>query len=366
MGIYDIEKFTQDITQDITELKAQLEDEKSNLAKSTMSDGSVLNANVAEFVPENKTNLTLRLNENNAQKIKTESIHSSNEIKDHELDTSSDEDAADQNKQKKEISKGYEIKNDEYEIDINTVFAKARKDPNIHSEEIDKLKQFVEDKGYDLTELQDLERNGVFERSYFEYNRSKDAKKTFYAVQDIVNDGILKRGSLDKTYPFPLPNENLFEYKTLEPFWNEKDCRANKNIFISKQCTNDLLKYIDESFEDNSKLYYYFDYTVAIQIIDKQTVCFDFINGRKICLMNIGFHKDGKDLYPVIVVNNHTKKTKQRWKVIDYDHISKAFMTADQLNETYGIDTNNLPKGSRAKHKNWRVQKDQIVINEDL
>merc|ERR1712130_942364 len=113
--------------------------------------------------------------------------------------------------------------------------------------------------------------------------------------------------------------------------WDAKDCTSKSNVYISTKSTPDLLKYIEEkkSFEDTKKLYYYFDYTVAMQIIDKQTVCFNFIDGRKICLMNIGLHKDGKDLYAVMIPNDTNKKTKKRWKVIDHDdnnyyHIMQA------------------------------------------
>merc|ERR1719333_404518 len=77
--------------------------------------------------------------------------------------------------------------------------------------------------------------------------------------------------------------------------------------------------------------------------------------------MNIGLHRDKKDLYAVIVPNTKTM-TKQRWKVIDYKYINAAFMTADQLKATYGIYSADLPKGSKAEHKDWTEEKHRIVI----
>merc|ERR1712130_1082170 len=157
-------------------------------------------------------------------------------------------------------------------------------------------------------------------------------------------------------------------YETFEPYWNAQNCRSKGNIYISKQCTNDLRNYVDEKelFGDNAALYYKFDYTVAMQIVDRQTVYFHLADGRKICLMNTDLHKNGNDLYAVIVPNTE-KRTKQRWKVIDYKNdISKAFMTADQLQNECGIHSFDLPKGSRAFHNNWQAQKHEIVITKDL
>ena len=46
--------------------------------------------------------------------------------------------------------------------------------------------------------------------------------------------------------------------------------RARLNIYISKDCTQGLLKRIKNRFNDASQLYYYLDYTTAIHINDKQ------------------------------------------------------------------------------------------------
>jgi len=153
------------------------------------------------------------------------------------------------------------------------------------------------------------------------------------------------------------------KYQCFEPYFNEQDPRSKKNIYISKQCTNDLTKYVDE-FKDISTLYYNFDYTVAMQIIDGQTVRIHFDDGTNVCLVKTGFHKNGKSLYAVIVPN--TKPGTQRWKIIDYQRIEQAFMTADQLQSKKGIYSFDLPKGSKTIHNNWQKDQDQIDINEAL
>merc|ERR1719251_794493 len=59
-------------------------------------------------------------------------------------------------------------------------------------------------------------------------------------------------------------------------------------------------------------------------------------------------------------------KTKQRWKVINYEHINQAFMTADELTTEYGIYSFDLPKGSRAFHNDWQAEKNKIVVTPKL
>merc|ERR550539_283706 len=154
-------------------------------------------------------------------------------------------------------------------------------------------------------------------------------------------------------------------YECFEPYWNGKNCRAMGNIFISKTCTSDLKEYIDEQFTKDSELYYYIDYTVGMQIIDRQTVYIHLDGNKKICLLNTELHKDGKKLYAVIVPNT-MKMTKQRWMIVGYKDISEAFMTADQLKTTYGIYAADLPKGSKAFHNNWQKQKNRIKVTKDM
>jgi len=147
-------------------------------------------------------------------------------------------------------------------------------------------------------------------------------------------------------------------YECFEPYWNGKNCRAMGNIFISKPCTTALKQYVDESFTKDSELYYYIDYTVGMQIIDRQTVYIHLDGNKKICLLNTELHKDGKKLYAVIVPNSKSN-TRQQW-MIPYEHISEAFMTQDGLKAAYGLCPADLPKGAMAKDQSWKIQKNQL------
>jgi len=154
-----------------------------------------------------------------------------------------------------------------------------------------------------------------------------------------------------------------------EPSWNPQNCRAMGNVFIPKSkpsCTEDLNRYIDETFESAEKLYYKMDYTVGMQIVDKQTIYIKFNgdNKRSICLINTELHRNGHALYAIIVPNDF--KSKQRWKIIDYQHINEAFMTATEIVNKYGIFNIDLPKGSKAKHNNFQEMKNQIEVTKQL
>ena len=94
--------------------------------------------------------------------------------------------------------------------------------------------------------------------------------------------------------------DNGRAYECYEPFWNTKNCRAKSNVFIPKRCTEHLLKYIDEKFESEGKLFYNMDYIIGMQIIDEQTVSIKLSDGRLLTLVNIELHRNGKALYALI------------------------------------------------------------------
>eukprot|EP00484_Ammonia_sp_Unknown_P000223 CAMPEP_0197022160 /NCGR_PEP_ID=MMETSP1384-20130603/3060_1 /TAXON_ID=29189 /ORGANISM="Ammonia sp." /LENGTH=1041 /DNA_ID=CAMNT_0042450139 /DNA_START=64 /DNA_END=3189 /DNA_ORIENTATION=+ len=165
------------------------------------------------------------------------------------------------------------------------------------------------------------------------------------------------------------------QYECYHPYWNPSNCRAMGNVYIPKSkpsCTQDLLAYIDEEFESPEKLYYKMDYTIGMQIVDKQTIAIKFGDdyfkqqhrGKTICLINTELHRNAHKLYAVIEENKF--KSKQRWKIVDYDHISKAFMTAQQLRDEYGIFTLDLPKGSKRVHNQWAQQIADIKVTKQL
>jgi hypothetical protein len=115
------------------------------------------------------------------------------------------------------------------------------------------------------------------------------------------------------------------------------------------------------------------DYTVGMQIVDGETVHFQFNDAAKpdITLIPMDLHRGGEALYAVIVPNSH--KSKQKWKVIDCGKgddgqlkIEEAFMTKEELEAKFGIFGRDLPRGSRAKHDNWEQELAAIEVNSKL
>eukprot|EP01083_Nonionella_stella_P090595 253081_1 len=158
---------------------------------------------------------------------------------------------------------------------------------------------------------------------------------------------------------------NAKAYKCYAPSWNPKNCRAMGNVFIPKDATHDLKPYIVESFDTVQKLFYKLDYTVAMQIVDNETLFIQFPDtDQAICVVPTGLHhkESGELLYAVIVPN--TLRKNQRWKIIGYQHISEAFMTKEQLITNYGLFERDLPKGSKAKHNDFEAQLGNIVVTE--
>ena len=138
------------------------------------------------------------------------------------------------------------------------------------------------------------------------------------------------------------------------------------NVFISKECTQDLIEHIDEQYDSTERLYYRMDYTVGMQIVDGETVHFKMADEdqKNMTLIHMDLHRGGEALYAVIVPNPH--KSKQKWKVVEYQDIGEAFMTKKELVAKYGIFERDLPEGSRAKHYNFVKQLAQIEVNKKL
>jgi len=156
------------------------------------------------------------------------------------------------------------------------------------------------------------------------------------------------------------------KYECWEPAWNPENCRAMGNVFISKECTQELITKIDEHYDSTERLYYRMDYTVGMQIVDKETVHFKLAGDgtTDITLIHMDLHREQEALYAVVVPNCH--KSKQKWKVIDYDRIEEAFMTKKEVMAKYGLFAFDLPRGSRVRHCNFEEQLDRIEVNKKL
>ena len=63
-------------------------------------------------------------------------------------------------------------------------------------------------------------------------------------------------------------------YQCWEPSWNSSNCRATHNMFIPREITKRLMEISDEKFDSLEQIFYRLDYTMAMAIIDKETVHF--------------------------------------------------------------------------------------------
>jgi len=150
----------------------------------------------------------------------------------------------------------------------------------------------------------------------------------------------------------------LRQCECFAPTFSSESCRARKNIYIAKETTAALIAFIEEKFADSRKLYFFFDYIVAMQIIDGQMTHFHFTNGAEdIAVISTELHHQGKLLYAVVVGND--VEVRQQWKTI-------AFLTADDLRERYGILKRDLPVGSHTVHHHFADDLARIVISENV
>ena len=154
---------------------------------------------------------------------------------------------------------------------------------------------------------------------------------------------------------------------------NPENCRAMGNVFISKECTQRLISELDEEYGSTERLYYRMDYTVGMQIVDRETVHFKLRGDDKtdITLIHMDLHRGGEALYAVIVPNPH--KSKQKWKVVDCGksedgrlRIEEAFMTKKELMAKFGIFARDLPRGSRVKHFDFEDELGRIEVDRKL
>jgi len=149
-------------------------------------------------------------------------------------------------------------------------------------------------------------------------------------------------------------------YRVSRPQWNQNP-RAMANVHIPREqpaCTLDLRKYIDEPFETTAQLYFFLDYTIAIQVVERQTVCFTFADARcrvpVLVVLSVELHRHDEPLFAVIVPNDRAR-VKQKWRIIPYEpgRICDAFMTRDALCRRFGISANDILSGARAKHSGF-------------
>ena len=169
--------------------------------------------------------------------------------------------------------------------------------------------------------------------------------------------------------------------KAEDLFIPENGHRARLNIYISQDMTRDLLKRIRNTFKDASTLYYYLDYSTALQINDKQPwkIRVDMLTEtgssemdsasvaehttyREIVIINFDLidNKTGHNLYGIVVRNEECKDGKYEWKLL-------AFMDKFEIFNRYKVVDIQLPQSSRQQPNFTRqLQSKPMISDEDI
>ena len=123
---------------------------------------------------------------------------------------------------------------------------------------------------------------------------------------------------------------------------------AQNFIFIDKSLTKSCLNTVFPKFRHESSIYYWFDHTIAIQMIQKAAKMYISIATRKLIIVIVNLDLNdcaNNDLYGVIIPNPARRNAGK------YQYKLKKVMTAIQIKSEYDIEFDNLPKPSRqTKH----------------
>ncbi len=125
---------------------------------------------------------------------------------------------------------------------------------------------------------------------------------------------------------------------------------AKRNIYIEKQFTRLWMEYVTPKFLDESQMYYWLDYTTAMQMAQKYSKSYVNKINRKFMVAII--HCELKDknnniLYGIIICDD-SEYTNKSGK---YKYKLKTLMTAEQIKMEFGINKYDLPKKSRNDDK---------------
>jgi len=120
---------------------------------------------------------------------------------------------------------------------------------------------------------------------------------------------------------------------------------AKRNIYIDKQFTKSWINYVFPRFNDEPTMYYWLDYTTAIQMIQNEAKQYvDKTNNAFIVAIINCELKDNynNNLYGIICADNNKNKDNDQ-----YPYKLTAFMTKEQVHNEFGINNYDLPKKSR-------------------
>jgi hypothetical protein len=121
---------------------------------------------------------------------------------------------------------------------------------------------------------------------------------------------------------------------------------AKGNFYISKEMIQEMTREALETFHtdeasDEKLAFGYYKESVGMQINDRQ-IREHATKYGPVVLINIDLHfkSSGKKMYLVATENHQDFKDRVRWQIA-------AFMTGEQIHETYGIRSDDLPRSSR-------------------
>merc|ERR1711933_235458 len=130
-------------------------------------------------------------------------------------------------------------------------------------------------------------------------------------------------------------------------FWILKRVQLEKrNIYIDKQFTRQWMNYVTPRFNDDAMMYYWLDYTTAMQMCQRYSKQYVNKENRKfmVAIINYELRDDTNDvLYGIILCDDDKLEKKHD----EYPYKLKTLMTKEQIRNEYGINSHDLPKKSR-------------------
>jgi len=134
---------------------------------------------------------------------------------------------------------------------------------------------------------------------------------------------------------------------------------AKRNVFIDKQLTRAWMHKVRPRFYDESMMYYWLDYTTAMQMNDALCVRYNYASTNRLlcCLVNYELYDEQQRLLygiiayddeRVVALNNNQLNAPQTHHGNDrYVYKLTTLMTAAQIKSTYRIALRDLPSPSR-------------------
>ena len=119
---------------------------------------------------------------------------------------------------------------------------------------------------------------------------------------------------------------------------------AKRNINIEQQFIQDWITKVTKTFEDESTMYYWLDYTISMQMIQKYAKTYINKNNHEFIavIANTELHNTQKQaLYAIISLNEQTNSKDK------YPYKLTSLMTKHEIKDKFYIYESDLPKCSR-------------------